>query len=986
MTEHQLSVVIKANADISSLEPFKAALDDIASRVEAITGKLDGLASSLSGNQALNGFLSSVQGSGTINLNVTTTGGQTGGGTQTGSSVPSTVAEIKELAWKGDTTDPRLEEVVAIIKKVTFGQGVNDDSARKQLKGVIGHVKGLRWDSETKPESNPIDVVGRIVDAKLTDSEAKKIAGKLSKTKLEIIPELTVRTEDAEGNMVDFGKKVKDTMVTAIKNASSLELELTSKDFEKMLSPLQSSMDDYVSTTMKHVNVYAQPKVLKKDLAKFVSETNADLREGKADYVLKFLSKPVVIPDKIKEAYENIDKDLSSRGDFVNIPGILGVQEVVYFVNGQMASVEEFQARHKLVIPAVIRPVLEETDTFNDRIANDMSPEGHANGKIVTVGEGNADEMIVHRSLLERGPAYLDKAFASLVRQREGGRNVYLPDYDNTAIIPVDRYLEFKSRIYGGKFADGKGDVEIGGYTEYASALWALSKSMPTVLSRLERMNEYTTRGEIDALIGLMSPALERINANTDELEALVSRYGGDMAAMPQAVREAVLQATSNRDNYSKVMEFFQQRLTQADKTEGELNEFLKRLGDTSGETNKKLERIEQALGTIVQVESSAESKGSSGGGLEMSRWQQAKSWAASEEGQSRIMDTVYKVEGRALSAGANISETLLKKTLGLVQDIYNKMKEASPLLQTVSTLFNLAMRLFFMPLGNKLAEILIPKTVELVEKITDMWDMFDEGTSLGDMFNKAIDYGFEVFGEYFMGIGDRLQEQGGIISSVGGMLASIGKFLESNGKSLIQFLTGMMGSIIDHFREIIATIVAFKVASTTLSVMQLAATLTPDPLNLGFSKALAAAILIPAAMGIVAGGIATGALYAAIPGKADGGFVPATPGGRPTLLAEGGEGEFVIPASKMAQVIAGGLDPLMQVVNGSSVRDAYPSTGGLHLNSLTPSGVQAVGGIGSVVNANYYISGYTDSELEGIIQRTVNDMTYDSRLKGRYW
>ena len=1041
MTEHQLSVVIKANADISSLDPFREALNDIASKVEDINSKLGALASGLSGNSSLSELLTSIKGTGTIDLNVNVsgqTGGTGGTGEASGSvsaeaevtrlvpkdglslpgitaeiidiegkdglSLPGVTAGIIDLEWKGSTKNPRLEEVVGVIGSVTFGQGGNDDSARKQLEGVVGHIKKLKWEKDIDPGTQPIDVVGNIVDAKLTSTKAKEIAGRLSKIKLEINPNLDVRTEDEKGKLIDFGKKVEDSLVAAVKGASRAQITLSKEDFEKMLSPLQSAMDEYVETTMRHVKVYAQPVVLKKDLAKFVSDTNADLKNGKSDYVIKFLSKPVVSSDKIDDAYEKIQAKISSKKDFLVIPAYLGVQDILYFIGGRLAEggLDEFLKSHRIVIPAVIRPALEEVDSFSTNVANDMSPEGHANGKVVTVGEGNADEMIVHRDLLEKGPAYLDKAFASLVRRKEGGRNVYLPDYDNTAIIPVDRYMEFKSRIYGGKFADGKGDVKVGGYTEYTSALWALSNSMPAVLSRLERMGEYTSKGEIDALIGMMSPALDRINANTDELEALVGRYGNDLSSMPQAVREAVLQATSNRDNYSKVMEFFQQKMTQADRTDGALNEFLKGLGDTSKETNKKLEKIEKILDQIADEVEVDSSSGAAGAGSSSTtyttRWQQFKGWAGSDEGKARIKDIAIKAEEKALNTGANITETLLRKSLGLIQDIYNKMKEASPLLQAVSTLFNLAMKLFFMPLGNKLAEVLIPKTVELVEKVTDMWDMFEEEDSLGSMFTKAIDYGFNVFGEYFLNIGDRLQEQGGILSSVGHLLSAIGVFIETNGKSLIQFLLWMVGTIVEHFREVIATIIAFKVASITLSLAQLAATMAPDPFGLGIGKTLA----LPIILGLLAGGLATGALYAAIPGRAEGGYVPATPGGQPTLLAEGGEGEFVIPASKMMSVLTGGLGPLMEVMGGKTVKGVYSGDGegaygiagsGLPSGSIYYNNIssperttKSVASGGNSISANFYINGYTDSQLKDIIRETVDDMVNDSRLKGRNW
>ena len=125
--------------------------------------------------------------------------------------------------------------------------------------------------------------------------------------------------------------------------------------------------------------------------------------------------------------------------------------------------------------------------------------------------------------------------------------------------------------------------------------------------------------------------------------------------------------------------------------------------------------------------------------------------------------------------------------------------------------------------------------------------------------------------------------------------------------------------------------------------------------------------------------GVATmGAL--GVMGLAEGGFVPATPGGRQVILAEGGEGEFVIPASKMAAVMQGGSGALMDVMGGMSVSEVYD-------NSVTSGKSYSNSSFGgNVVNANYYINGYTDSDLQRIIRDTVNDLVYDSRLRGRYW
>ena len=63
----------------------------------------------------------------------------------------------------------------------------------------------------------------------------------------------------------------------------------------------------------------------------------------------------------------------------------------------------------------------------------------------------------------------------------------------------------------------------------------------------------------------------------------------------------------------------------------------------------------------------------------------------------------------------SNEGISILKKTVGLIEDIHQRLVSASPLLRTIESLFNLAMQLFFMPLGNLLAETMIPAVIDLV-------------------------------------------------------------------------------------------------------------------------------------------------------------------------------------------------------------------------------------------------------------------------------
>ena len=246
--------------------------------------------------------------------------------------------------------------------------------------------------------------------------------------------------------------------------------------------------------------------------------------------------------------------------------------------------------------------------------------------------------------------------------------------------------------------------------------------------------------------------------------------------------------------------------------------------------------------------------------------------------------------------AGAGIS--LIKNTFGILQDIYNRMKAASPLLQSIEALFNLAMMLFFMPLGNKLAEVILPATLELVDAVVDMWDKFGD-QSLPEMFNTAITEGVRIFGGYIENIGTLLSEQGGLLGSIGELILSIGDFIQDNGVQVLNSVIRIMDITVSHLGTIISLIGAFY-------GFYMGYTLAKDSLGI-FSLIPGLSLLVGGAGGL-AGAAIGGAIWAGIANWVglpfgDGGHVEARPGGTPTIVGERGEGEWIIPDSKMGAI-----------------------------------------------------------------------------------
>lgn len=272
----------------------------------------------------------------------------------------------------------------------------------------------------------------------------------------------------------------------------------------------------------------------------------------------------------------------------------------------------------------------------------------------------------------------------------------------------------------------------------------------------------------------------------------------------------------------------------------------------------------------------------------------------ASEPKKEVDKDKAMAVVSRATDRIADVGVGFLKKTFSLVESLYAQLKKSSPLLQAIEQLFNLAWTLFFMPIGNKLGEMLIPAVIQLMDDVMDIWDAFD-GMSIGEMLEYAITKGVEILSRFIITIGEQLSEQSGLVGSIGNMLLTVGNFLQKHGEKMLDTLAGVAGFILDHLKEIIALIVAFKAMSAALQIQLIYATYR---VALGADLFKNASALAGMALATVAiGAITGGAAYAGMNAFAEGGYVPATPGGQLAIIGEGGEGEYVIPESKLGEM-----------------------------------------------------------------------------------
>ena len=315
----------------------------------------------------------------------------------------------------------------------------------------------------------------------------------------------------------------------------------------------------------------------------------------------------------------------------------------------------------------------------------------------------------------------------------------------------------------------------------------------------------------------------------------------------------------------------------------------------------------------------------------------------------------------KGLQTAAQSGVSILKSTLGIITDVYAKIKQASPLLNAVETLFNLAMQLFFMPLGTKLATELLPGVKKLIDNVMQIWDGF-ENKSLTDIFKETIHLGAKIFGEYFKEIGSKLGASGGILGTIGTVLHGLGNFITRHGESLLNKIVWLTSFFLRHIPELIGLIVTFKAVSTVLQIQQIYATYAAAAANGGHTPW--GAVVATTAIGAGTSGLA----YALskynlndTDTAADGGYFPATPGGTNVLIAEGGEGETVVPDSK-------------KVDFAKSIMANYASAAKNTAHEKTQN-----------VTLNIYVNGYTDTDLSDKIVRVINEQTNLSRLRSGF-
>ena len=295
---------------------------------------------------------------------------------------------------------------------------------------------------------------------------------------------------------------------------------------------------------------------------------------------------------------------------------------------------------------------------------------------------------------------------------------------------------------------------------------------------------------------------------------------------------------------------------------------------------------------------------------------------------------------GQTVGAGLKVSNSLLQSILKGVTQIM----ETTPLFKTIKDILNLSFTMFFLPAMTLLADKLMPIFTNLLEWAVDMGDTFSQ------VFAPAID---GIYG-LFMGVADGIKA-----FFTGDNISKLADFLAQGIALFPQMLTMALGwielflnnkdaifkliqSMLDTFTRVMNQGNFSRLIEFGAKAMEFLANHADEILDTMIGIANVMMTLTGGIFGArdVAGKVVDAFLSAGRLGMvrlASGGYVPSTPGGIPAIIGEGGEGEYVIPESKLGGIggttiiFSGNVygmndfkQTVRQIVNETATRASY--------------------------------------------------------------
>ena len=281
------------------------------------------------------------------------------------------------------------------------------------------------------------------------------------------------------------------------------------------------------------------------------------------------------------------------------------------------------------------------------------------------------------------------------------------------------------------------------------------------------------------------------------------------------------------------------------------------------------------------------------------------------------------------VSSGFGMANTLLKS----INKISLKILSTSPLFETIKNILNLAFTMAFLPAMTLLQGKLLPIFTGLLKSMTDFGSSFAtlftreridlvvtafKGIigSIVDFFNNNNENLAEMITQMILVLPEMMKMQLGIIelfvnnkdkilNLVNKTIDVLNTFIDQGLlNELFYFMESTLNFLNKHGVEIAGAVISLAKFITGATDF-VADYPKYQVMQGGMAVAKANRGDILGALGEFGKGVLSWATMGGIK-LASGGYVPATPGGVPAIIGEGGEGEYVIPESKLNSI--GGL------------------------------------------------------------------------------
>ena len=349
-----------------------------------------------------------------------------------------------------------------------------------------------------------------------------------------------------------------------------------------------------------------------------------------------------------------------------------------------------------------------------------------------------------------------------------------------------------------------------------------------------------------------------------------------------------------------------------------QINKTMDKVADTLSDVGKTMEDVSKNVDKIEENTDSEESSNKSPKKVVMDGLKDKlgdfKDNIAGKMGERGLDVAKIAKTGMLVLGAVTIIFDLLKKA-------FNRLVEASPFLRNILNMFSSALDLVIMPLGTAIGMELIPTVTRLYERIMvgvqAIWKAYEE-----DGLSGMIKETFHVLWDVFTPL---IPDIAGVIGEVmGALLVAIG---EMWWDTIVSYFTGWWDKITSGLET------WGKIFEGIWNVLV-------DIWN-----------ALTGWMGDIAGGLGDffdgiGDFFGGVFGE--GGHVDASPNGTLIRVAEAGEGEWIVPDSKVSTFVA----------QNSSM-------------------------VGGTVNNYFYINGYTDTDLIQRIDDEIDRRTAEQRLRG---